>query len=937
MRSNLDMGKVLRATLLTLLAATLNEILFGRLLNIPSPVAILAVVAYVAFVWGLHGGLVSAALASAYSLYFYRSTGALLDYTPNNALRALMLVITAFAIATLVGSLRRNQQTSHDALREQLVLSEALAQSLGEGVYAVDAEGRVTFINPAAERALGYSRQEILGKQVHDLIHFQGADGTRVPVEECPLMDVSRSGTPYAAQDDVFTRKGGEIFSVDYTSSPIVIDGKVMGAVVAFRDVSARKEAEQDARRQTEYLSALHDTTLALVNRLEPTNLLQDIIARAGALVGTQHGYIYLLNPYAQELQVTVGTGIFQEYVSSPIKLGEGLAGRVWESGEPIVVDNYDAWEGRLVGFGRGIMQAAVGLPLRSGSEVVGVLALAYTEQGRTFGPNEISTLSRFAELASVVLENARLYTSARQEIAERERVEAALRESEDRFQVAITGANDGIWDWNVLTDEVYLSPRWKEMIGYSDEELPNRFDSWRECVHPDDLKGALAALQSYLRGETPVFELEHRLQHKDGSYRWILSRGASVRDASGKLYRMAGSHTDITERRKAEDELRRSEANLAASQRIAHLGSWEWDVIANEEHWSDEVYRIFGYTPQQFTPTYDIFLSCLHPDDRAVVIQAVEDALDNKHPYHVEHRIVRPDGTERTVLEQAEVVFDEGGSRVRMIGTVQDITERKRAEEQHNELLAQVERALEIRNQFLSIASHELKTPVTLLKGYAQLIEEKARQRNDTSYQKPIATINRQVDRMTQLINDLLDVSRIESGKVEFDMQPFDLNLAVEEIVHEIEATMPGLKLELEQQAEGVWVYGDRIRIQQVITNLVTNAVKYSDKSKDVNVCVQREAAKALVTVTDRGIGIPDQQQAQVFNLYFRGANASANNYGGLGLGLYISKTILDRHGGEIGLHSEEGVGSTFYFSLPIHASTHPSAQADKDLAASL
>ncbi|MDP9352085.1 MAG: PAS domain-containing protein, partial [Chloroflexota bacterium] len=443
--------------------------------------------------------------------------------------------------------------------------------------------------------------------------------------------------------------------------------------------------------------------------------------------------------------------------------------------------------------------------------------------------------------------------------------------------------------------------------------------------------------LQSYLRGETPVFELEHRLQHKDGSYRWILSRGASVHDASGKLYRMAGSHTDITERRKAEDELRRSEANLAASQRIAHLGSWEWDVIANQEHWSDEVYRIFGYTPQQFTPTYDIFLNCLHPDDRAVVIQAVEDALDNKHPYHVEHRIVRPDGTERTVLEQAEVVFDEGGSRVRMIGTVQDITERKRAEEQHNELLAQVERALEIRNQFLSIASHELKTPVTLLKGYAQLIEEKARQRNDTGYQKPIATINRQVDRMTQLINDLLDVSRIESGKVEFDMQPFDLNLAVEEIVHEIEATMPGLKLELEQQAEGVWVYGDRIRIQQVITNLVTNAVKYSDKSKDVNVCVQREAAKALVTVTDRGIGIPNQQQAQVFNLYFRGANASANNYGGLGLGLYISKTILDRHGGEIGLHSEEGVGSTFYFSLPIHASTHPPAQADRDLAASL
>jgi signal transduction histidine kinase len=249
----------------------------------------------------------------------------------------------------------------------------------------------------------------------------------------------------------------------------------------------------------------------------------------------------------------------------------------------------------------------------------------------------------------------------------------------------------------------------------------------------------------------------------------------------------------------------------------------------------------------------------------------------------------------------------------------VYDITERTRAEQQHAQLLSEVEHALALRNQFLSIASHELKTPVTLLKGYAQLLEARARQKNDTGALKPLVTINRQVDRMTHLINDLFDVSRIESGSVHFDMRPFALDAALEEVLQDVRTSSPGFVLRSHHDAEDLWVRGDRLRIQQVVTNLLTNAVKYSGTRKEADVRIERNRGQAVISVTDYGIGIPRKQQEEVFLLYFRGANASINNYGGLGLGLFISKMIVDHHGGEIGVSSEEGKGSRFYFTLPV------------------
>jgi PAS domain-containing protein len=207
-------------------------------------------------------------------------------------------------------------------------------------------------------------------------------------------------------------------------------------ALCVVRDVTERRRAEKELGRQNEYLSALHETSLALMNRMELPDLLEAIVARAGALMDTPHRYVFLAEPEGTELEMRVGTGVFAKYAGSRLKPGECVAGRIWESGQPLVVDDYRSWQGRLPQFSRDDFRAAAGVPLKSGSKVVGVLGLSSLEEGRTFEDDEMELLSRFAGLASVALDNARLYTRVRQELAERERAERALRESEERFRV---------------------------------------------------------------------------------------------------------------------------------------------------------------------------------------------------------------------------------------------------------------------------------------------------------------------------------------------------------------------------------------------------------------------------------------------------------------------------------------------------------------------
>jgi PAS domain S-box-containing protein len=264
--------------------------------------------------------------------------------------------------------------------------------------------------------------------------------------------------------------------------------------------------------------------------------------------------------------------------------------------------------------------------------------------------------------------------------IAQRRRREselslAALTRSEQRWEFALEGSAQGVWDWDLKNDRVFFSRRWKSMLGHGDAEIGDKLDEWKSRVHPDDLAPCFAAVANHVTGQTPIYEHRHRLRHKDGHYLWMLDRGMVIeRDADGVPARMIGTHTDISAQVAAEQERERTARDLKKAQEVAHVGSWSLDIAANDLRWSDETYRIFGVPPGRAL-TLDDFAAVLHPQDRDSVLGHWQQVLAGA-PYDLVHRIVA-DGRTRWVHERAELSFDGDGRAISALGTVEDITER--------------------------------------------------------------------------------------------------------------------------------------------------------------------------------------------------------------------------------------------------------------------
>lgn len=282
----------------------------------------------------------------------------------------------------------------------------------------------------------------------------------------------------------------------------------------------------------------------------------------------------------------------------------------------------------------------------------------------------------------------------------------AALKEREERLALVVQATNDGVWDWNLQTNETYFSPRWKTMLGYEDQEIPNRFEEWRRLTYPDDLERALAELQGYLQGQKPVYELEHRLRHKDGSYRWVLARGVALYDSSGKAYRMVGSHTDVTERKHAEEAIRQSEKRFAqvfaASPipiTITTLGDGRYIEV------NDAWLRLFGYTREQVLGRTSLELNIwVEPAQRLKMIQQlqVKGALRD-----FEHLARTSSGEVRDVLVSAEVIELYDGHY--NLSIVFDISERKQAQQALERRVAERTHELATLNAIAEVISQSL------------------------------------------------------------------------------------------------------------------------------------------------------------------------------------------------------------------------------------
>ncbi|RUQ37878.1 MAG: PAS domain S-box protein [Candidatus Competibacteraceae bacterium] len=265
---------------------------------------------------------------------------------------------------------------------------------------------------------------------------------------------------------------------------------------------------------------------------------------------------------------------------------------------------------------------------------------------------------------------NQRLSTEA----AQRRQAVAELRISEERFDFALRASHEGLWDWDLTTDGVFYSSRWKAMLGYRDDELENECATWRRLIDPADLSRVDMLTRDCAAGQQPGFSVEFRMRHKDGYWVDILSRGILVRDETGHPKRLVGTHMDISERRQMERD-------LSEAQRIAQVGYWRYEPSTNRLSWSDEVYRIFELNPMTFGTTYEFYLGMIYPADRAVVDREYQNHLKWNTPYRIEYRLLLPDGRVKHILSRCDTERDESGVALRSLGTVQDITREKETE----------------------------------------------------------------------------------------------------------------------------------------------------------------------------------------------------------------------------------------------------------------
>ena len=327
-------------------------------------------------------------------------------------------------------------------------------------------------------------------------------------------------------------------------------------------ELEERRQAEIILSEQAEYLAALHETTLAIIDRLDLNSLLESILVRAEVLADTKHGYIDLVLPNGSLIQ-NFGHGIFESFLDVILPMGRGVGSEVLAKGETVVVENYNTWEKRLPTYADQGFYAVLGIPLKTQGNVIGVLGLTYDNPEVQFTPKRIQQLSQLAELATLVLDNASLYQAAQDELAERTRTENALRESQSRLNLALSAAKMGIWDWEINQDIITWSDRVYEIWGIEKEVFQNNIQGFTELIHPDDRHFVNQSIENCLSRITPDYRVEHRIILQSGEIRWLETQGQVYYNENSKPARMAGTTADITDRKQNEQTIRDVNNNL--------------------------------------------------------------------------------------------------------------------------------------------------------------------------------------------------------------------------------------------------------------------------------------------------------------------------------------------------------------------------------------
>jgi PAS domain S-box-containing protein len=820
-----------------------------------------------------------------------------------------------------LGALRLFADQAERALQRAAQLEElheanearrAMIEASPVGILVVGPDRRVRTWNAAARTIFGFSDEDVVGREPpwvqHDL------EGFRQRFDE-----LVESGEPHEA---VFTdtRADGTEVDVHTSSAPVrAPDGSVGGVIVTITDITERERAKRRLARQNAELEALHATTLSLLDDLDASHVLEAIVERASELLGAAAGFVYLVDEEHQLLVCEHGTGLFAGFGAVHLEKGEGVGGVVWAEEQLIAVDDYDAWAARVGAYSGIGLRAVAGVPLRSGSKVVGVLGVGYGEEGRTFGDSELLLLQRFAHLASLALENARLYDAARVEVDERRQAEEALREANTTMSAIIESSPIAIFSldrnaivrsWNPASERIY---------GFSEAEAiggPPPYLAPEEARRVGEYNGRV------LDGETVTFEATRT--RKDGSPVHVAVSGAPLRGADGSVHGILAMSVDVSERAFAEEALRKSQELyrkvVETSTDLVVLIELDGTIA----YVSPSSREILGAEPETLVGT--AYADSIHPDDFGATIEALRIVHSGGRVSPTVARVRHADGTWVLMEGVPAPVLGEDGEPELVLAVVRDVTERERQAEERAGLQEQLRQAqkMEAIGRLAGGIAHDFNNLVTAITGYGELAL--AQLPEEGPVRRHVEEMRRAGERAAELTRQLLAFSR----KQVLQPKVLDLNDGVrgmEDMLRRVLGEQVDLSTRLDPALGQT--KADPGQIEQVLLNLAINArdamprggqltIETANAELDEAFVAAHVGAIAgdyvMLAVRDTGTGMDRETLERVFEPFFTTKPLGE----GTGLGLATVYGIVKQTGGSVWAYSEVDHGTTFKVYLP-------------------
>lgn len=902
-------------------------------------------------------------------------------------------------------------QTANNRLQQELLKQQLTQKILEEqaklldlahdGILTLDTKGVITFWNQGAERLYGWTKQDAMGKVANVLLQTQFSQ---------PFAEIEVTLAEQGFWEGELTHLHRNGASIQVSSRWVVRRdgiGKPIGILAINNDITDRKIAEAQLQQSEERLKLALE---ASGEGLWDWNI--------------QTGSVYRSTRYLKILGYAIG-----EF-----------------PGE------FEAWNEKIHPEDRDEVQKQLNAHLQN--QTVQFIC-DYRIRTQTGSWKWVSDYGKVVARDSDG--NPLRMIGTYKDISDRKQAEEILKINEARWNFALAGNGDGVWDWDLQTNIVFFSRRWKEMLGFAEAEIKDSINEWKQRIHPDDQVSVYAELKKHFHQEIPQYVSEYRIMCKNGKYKWVLNRGQVICwAADGQPLRMIGTHTDITKRKQAEEALRHSETtkraiiaaipdllirmkmdgtyvdflannefNLVdprklrqdatiyntlpdnlAQQRIYYSqralqarenqayeqqvlsegqlryeevrivpveedevlimirditdrkiaeaklrqseerlqlaleasgdGLWDWNITEGSIYLSQQYQEMLGYKPGELIMNLSAWEGLIHPDDKDWVRDRCTAHIQNSAiPYVFDYRIKTKTGEWKWIANYGKVVtYDAAGKPTRMIGTHKDISERKQAELELQQAKEVAEAANEAKSVFLANMSHELRTPLNVILGFTQILRRNSSL--SSQHQEPIEIIHRSGEHLLNLINDILDLSKIEAGRAVSNESSFDVFALLEAVKDMLNhrAITKGLEFHLFIHPDvPQYITTDAEKLRQILLNLLSNAIKFTEQgstwlrvscaSDTLLVKTNRtlenvDKTTLLIEVEDTGAGIAAYETEIIFNAFAQ-SRIGKTTPGGTGLGLTISRHFVELMGGSISVQSVLGQGSLFRVYLPV------------------